>query len=141
LMILVITLIGIANSVLISVWEKRRLVGTLRAIGYSDRSILCLFIFEGAWIALIGAALGAFISALINIPLSFIGFDVLTLLKIGSKTIDVGFYIPPIIRTAWDLKIFLFPIIVTPIAAMLVSIFPAYKSIKMTIIECIRNND
>lgn len=142
LIIALITLLGLINSILISVWEKRRNTGTLRALGFYDREILQIFMYEGFWIGLIGTIIGIILAVIINIPLSTTGINYGDVLKGGDNTtINFGMYIPPIITSVWSIKYFILPLICLPIVAMLVSYFPARKSVSMSIVDCIRNKD
>ena len=140
--IALIAFLGLMNSILISVWEKRKNTGTLRALGYKDKDIIKIFVYEGFWIGLAGAILGVISGVLLNIPLSTIGINYGALMASGDgATIDIGFYIPNIVRSVWNPVYFVGPLLVIPIAAMLVSYFPAKKSIQMSIVDCIRNKD
>ena len=140
--IALIAFLGLMNSILISVWEKRKNTGTLRALGYKDKDIIKIFVYEGFWIGLAGSILGVVLGILLNIPLSTIGINYGALMASGDgATIDIGFYIPNIIRSVWNPVYFVGPLLVIPIAAMLVSYFPAKKSIQMSIVDCIRNKD
>ena len=137
----IITFLGLTNSILISVWEKKKNTGTLRALGFMDSEIVKIFIYEGFWIGVFGVTIGVILAIIGNIPLSTIGIDYSTALDSASdKGTDIGLYIPPVVRSAWDIKYFLLPIIVVPIASMLVSYIPARKSVRMSIVDCIRNN-
>ena len=140
--IALIAFLGLMNSILISVWEKRKNTGTLRALGYKDKDIIKIFVYEGFWIGLAGSILGVVLGILLNIPLSTIGINYGALTTSGDgATMDFGFYIPNIIRSVWNPVYFIGPLFVIPIAAMLVSYFPAKKSIQMSIVDCIRNKD
>ena len=60
--ILAIAATGIANTIIMSVYERVREVGTLAAMGMPPHMIRALFVIEGAimgfWAALLGAGLG-----------------------------------------------------------------------------------
>ena len=140
--IALIAFLGLMNSILISVWEKRKNTGTLRALGYKDKDIIKIFVYEGFWIGLAGSILGVILGVLLNIPLSTIGINYGALVTSGDgATMDFGVYIPNIIRSVWNPVYFVGPLFVIPIVAMLVSYFPAKKSIQMSIVDCIRNKD
>ena len=140
--IALIAFLGLMNSILISVWEKRKNTGTLRALGYKDNDIIKIFVYEGFWIGLAGSILGVILGVLLNIPLSTIGINYGALVTSGDgATMDFGVYIPNIIRSVWNPVYFVGPLFVIPIVAMLVSYFPAKKSIQMSIVDCIRNKD
>ena len=54
LLIVIIAIVGITNTVLMSVLEKRREIGTLKAMGMTDREIEGLFLAEGLMIGVFG---------------------------------------------------------------------------------------
>jgi putative ABC transport system permease protein len=58
---LLVGLFMVFNSVNISVAERRREIGILRALGASRISILSIFVFESATIGAVGALLGSFL--------------------------------------------------------------------------------
>lgn len=141
LIIALITFLGLTNSILISVWEKRRTTGTLRALGFYDKEIVRIFIYEAFWISFIGTLGGVILGVIINIPMSTIGYNYAAMADIGSGEMVHNIYIPPVIRSTWNIAYILAPLIVVPLASMIVSLIPARKSIKMTIVDCIRNKD
>lgn len=58
---LLVGLFLVFNSVSISVAERRREIGILRAMGASRKSILFVFVLESAFMGMLGAAIGAFL--------------------------------------------------------------------------------
>lgn len=140
--IVLIAFLGLLNSILISVWEKRKNIGTLRAIGFYDKEIIQLFLYEGLWIGIIGSVIGVILGVLVNIPLTTIGINYGVLTQMGDgSSVDLGIYLPPIIRSTWNPLFFITPLIVVPFSSMLISYIPAKKSITMSIVDCIRNKD
>jgi putative ABC transport system permease protein len=57
---LVVGGIGIANTMFMSVMERTRQIGTLKALGATSLEIMELFLFESAMIGLVGGILGIF---------------------------------------------------------------------------------
>ena len=55
---LAVCVVSITNSMLISVYERYREIGTMKCLGALDRHILKLFLVESVIIALIGGTLG-----------------------------------------------------------------------------------
>jgi predicted lysophospholipase L1 biosynthesis ABC-type transport system permease subunit len=86
---LIVSVVGIANAMLISVYERYREIGTMKCLGAMDRHILLLFLvesiiqgFSGGVVGYFGGILGAVLStgfsigftAILNVPLTeFIG--------------------------------------------------------------------
>lgn len=56
---LFIALLGIANTMLMSVLERTREIGTMMSVGVRRRQILSLFLLEAALLGLLGGLLGA----------------------------------------------------------------------------------
>jgi putative ABC transport system permease protein len=80
LLAVVISLFGIANTLALSIHERRRELGMLRAIGMSRRQVRTMIRYEAVITALIGAilgmALGVIFAFLIAQPLKDEGFTV-----------------------------------------------------------------
>lgn len=78
LLAIVISIFGIANTLALSIHERRRELGMLRAIGMSRRQVRTMIRYEAVITALIGAilgmALGIVFAALIAQPLKDEGF-------------------------------------------------------------------
>ncbi|MBN2177518.1 MAG: FtsX-like permease family protein [Demequinaceae bacterium] len=60
---LIIALLGIANTLMLSVTERTREIGLLRAVGLSRREVRRMIILESLIIALFGSALGILLGA------------------------------------------------------------------------------
>lgn len=66
--------IGIANVMLVTVRERTREIGVMKAVGAKNRHILIAFLFESCVIGLLGGILGlafSFVVSIISIPLLF----------------------------------------------------------------------
>jgi putative ABC transport system permease protein len=95
---LIVSVVGIANAMLISVYERYREIGTMKCLGAMDKHILLLFLvesviqgFAGGVVGYFGGLLGAVLStgfsigftAILKVPLTeFIG------LLLGSVTLS-----------------------------------------------------
>lgn len=68
--VFVVAVMGIASAMAMTVLERTREIGTLRAIGMKPGGVLRLFGAEGAWLATLGVVLGlvltAVVAALVN---------------------------------------------------------------------------
>ena len=68
LVALVVAGLGITNTLLMSVLERTHEIGVMKAVGARERHIQLLFLLEGAWIGLLGSALGLLGAWLASIP-------------------------------------------------------------------------
>ncbi|MFC7115131.1 ABC transporter permease [Natronoarchaeum sp. GCM10025703] len=61
---LVVGAIGIANIMLVSVTERTREIGIMKAVGFQNRDILQLFLVEAVILGLIGSVVGILVGIL-----------------------------------------------------------------------------
>jgi putative ABC transport system permease protein len=85
LVVMGIAATGIANTVIMSVFERIREVGTLAAMGMSGPRIFALFLIEGGLMGLMAASAGAALGSFLNLRLSTQGIDVSGLPDAGSQ--------------------------------------------------------
>ena len=116
---LVIALLGIANTLALSIVERTREIGLLRAIGMARRQVRSMIRWEAIVIALFGALLGVLIG-------TGIGFGVITSLAddgLGNFTLPGG-----------QLAVWL---VAAAFAGVLASIGPARKAAKLDVLKAI----
>jgi putative ABC transport system permease protein len=65
---LLVAALGIINTMVMTVLERTREIGVMKAVGARDRHIQLIFLAEGALIGLIGGTLGVFLAWVISIP-------------------------------------------------------------------------
>ncbi len=68
LVALVVAALGITNTMFMSVLERVREIGIMKAVGARKRHILLIFLIEGALIGLVGGLLGLLCGWLISFP-------------------------------------------------------------------------
>jgi putative ABC transport system permease protein len=61
----IIAAFGVLNTALMSVFERTREVGTMRAIGSRRSRVVALFLLEGLFLGVVGAIGGALLGALL----------------------------------------------------------------------------
>ncbi len=109
---LLVSALGIANTMLMSVLERQREIGIMKAVGADNRHLQFIFIIEGGLIGLVGAAVGLLLAYCASFPAdtwvrSMIMRDIKMELK-GSI-----FVFPPWIGAT----VFAFTVLVTTLAA------------------------
>jgi len=70
---LLVGAIGIANTMFMSVMERTRQIGTLKALGATSFEVMKLFLFESAMLGLIGGLIGVFLGFIASGALSELG--------------------------------------------------------------------
>ena len=107
--------IGIMNIMLATVLERRREIGIRRAVGASQKHILCQFLLETLLLTLIGAILGLFFG---------IGFSIVISLVAGWKTIV----------TLWSIVLAL---VMSSGVGICSGLYPAYQAAMMDPIKAL----
>ena len=130
----IIAAVGISNTMLMAVLERRNEVAMLKAMGYTPFYIKTLFMWEGIFIGLIGCAIGFATGCLVNIPFVKYGIDFTNMLS----DIDMGYRISGLLRSTWNFSSF----IRITIGAVIISAFSAYlpthSTVKKEIAEIFR---
>lgn len=134
LFIVLIGIIGTANTLLISVFEKTREIGTLKAIGMTDGEIMKLFMSEGLLIGIAGSISGVIIGVLLNWYLVIHGID----WSPFFKDVDIGYKVMGVVKNTWNLKSIIFALVIGPLSTGFASYFPSKRAMKMTPAECLR---
>ncbi|MEO0237463.1 MAG: FtsX-like permease family protein [candidate division WOR-3 bacterium] len=132
--ILIIGGVGIANTILLSIYERFKEIGTMRAMGAPNHVILKMFVFEGALIGLIGSIVGMVLGGLISFYLYRVGLDFSSV--IGDM--DIGYPIKSIFRGSFNLISILQAGIFGTFIGVLASFYPARRAIRENIIRILK---
>jgi putative ABC transport system permease protein len=76
--LLILALFGILNMMMVSTWERKKEIGTMRALGYGKLQIVEIFLSEGIWIGLLGGMAGCFIGFIGALLLQNVGIPIPT---------------------------------------------------------------
>lgn len=120
---------GIANTMTMSVSERVREIGTLRAIGTRKSGILGLFLCEGLLLGVTGAALGIVAGLVAARIINALG----------------GFYIPPppgfnvgyYTMIVIEPEVVVYGFLSTAVVATLSSIYPAWRAANLRVVEAL----
>ncbi|MCL6591074.1 MAG: ABC transporter permease [Firmicutes bacterium] len=133
--ILLIGAVGIVNTVLMSVYERIREVGVLRALGIKPKEIERMFIYEGMLIGVTGGLMGMIAGFLGNLWLVNTGWDVTSMMKDFDAS---QFPIWGVFYGQWSIKSFVTAFILGVAIAVLAAIVPARKAAKITPTQCLK---
>ena len=114
-----VSLFGIVNTLVLSVFERTRELGMLRAIGMTRRQVRRMIRHEGIVTALIGATLGI-----------GLGIALAALVTAALSSEGLVFSVPVI-----SLIVF---VIVAIVAGMLAAIFPARRAARLNVLQALQ---
>jgi len=118
-------LLGIASVLAITVMQKSRQIGILKAMGIKNRTASLIFLTEGFVLGIFGAATGV----AFGLGLSYV-FTKFALNADGT----------PVVPLSFDPNFIALSACVAVLACVLASLIPARKSSKLDPIDIIRNN-
>ena len=108
--------IGLMNIMLVSVTERTKEIGLVKAIGGRQKSVRQQFLFESVMISLIGAAFGVVLGVIVG--------------NVFSLVLSTGFVIP----WGWLLG----GIAICSLVGLLAGLYPSLKASKLNPIEALR---
>jgi putative ABC transport system permease protein len=129
--------IGIMNIMTVSVMERTREIGILKAIGAKSRTVLTMFLAEAMLVGLIGGLIGIFTGYGVSYGLAY------ALSRFIHPQQDTGFQTPeqpqrltiaPVFAPEWTIAAFAFAIIV----CVIFGLYPARKASKLNPVEALR---
>ena len=133
----IITLVGIANTMLMAVLERTKEIGMLKALGMTDFSVVKLFLTEAGLLGFIGSIIGIIISIPFIYYLIYHGVDYTDMIeKTGVN--NFGYRVLGIFKAAWNFPTMFCSIIVVSFISSLTAFFPSMRAIKIKIVEALR---
>lgn len=122
--IILIVAMGVLNTVLMSVMERTREYGLLRAVGTKPIQIFWLVLCEIAIIALVSIIVGAVIGTTINYLLSVYGIKFTEGFTYGGMKFDK-------LHAEVNFRTLIIPTFTVMLSALLVSLYPALKAARI----------
>ena len=129
--------IGIMNIMIVSLMERTREIGILKALGMKNRTVLSIFLSESVIIGLMGTAIGIALGWILSLGASKVlasfsggqgGFG-------GGQMMTGGMSITPVLTTTILLGAFTFGLIITVIFAL----YPAWRASRLKPVEALRS--
>jgi len=126
---LLVASIGIANTMVMSIYERTREIGVMKVIGSSLRDIKKMFLFEAAMIGLLGGIAGLLLSYGVSFGLNSAGFALLGFFGSGGEGTKTSI-IP--IWLAGGAMLF------TTAIGLISGFYPAKRAMNLSALEAIR---
>ncbi|WP_238886753.1 FtsX-like permease family protein [Clostridium sp. YIM B02551] len=123
--IIISVVIGIAGVLAISVMQKSKEIGILKAMGIRDKSAALIFLNQGFILGILGATIGL-----------FLGLGLFKIFTAFVKNSDGT----PIVSGGVNLTLIVFSFCIFVLASLIAATLAARRSLKLNPIEVIRNN-
>lgn len=136
---LFVAAIGIANTMIMSISERTREIGIMKALGCYVRDIRVLFLSEAGAIGLLGGIIGIIVSYIAMIVMNLISlggpptFANILLCITGGEAITRTSVIP-----VW---LILFALVFSVFIGLASGFYPANKAVKISALEAIRSSE
>jgi len=122
--ILMIVAIGVLNTILMAVLERRREYGILKAVGTKPRHIFALILLEANFLALLAVAAGSALSLALNGYLAVHG------IQYAQDVTFAGMQFTRV-YSALNVEVFAIPAVTILVFTSLVALFPALKASRL----------
>ena len=126
---------SIMNTMLMSVYERFREIGTIMALGLRRRKILALFALEGMFLGMFGSAFGCLLGGGYTYYLKYNGIDFSRFGSTGFGDLPLGSVIYADINAGIVFMFFLIGIVVALISA----VYPSVKGARMEPADALRS--
>lgn len=127
---LIVASVGIINTMIMSVYERTREIGVMKAIGATKGNIRTLFLTEAGIIGLLGGILGTLSSYFFMIFVQWLALDVIIPRVELDFTIN-NIFVTPIILPIGS-------IIIAVVIGMVAGIYPAIRASRLNPVEALR---
>jgi putative ABC transport system permease protein len=123
----VIIITGIINTMLMSVFERVREIGTMLAVGMRRRQVVALFLTEGAVLGLVGGLLGALVGGAVTLWLHHRG------LAVPAPGSNVDSIVRPFVPLLYLVR----AVGLATVGAGLAALWPAYRAAQLRPVEAL----
>ncbi len=134
LIVLAVVAVVIANTLLMSVFERVREMGILAALGMKGRQIMAMFMLEAGTLGLVGVALGVVLGSLGVLYLATVGLHIGEVATVASAEIAYG----EVIYGEFDPGATLALSVAAMAIILLASLYPAWFAARLEPIDALR---
>jgi ABC-type lipoprotein release transport system permease subunit len=131
--VFIATAFGIANVLLMSIYERTREFGVLRALGLKGGSLLALVLLESLLLTLLGTALGLALALPVVLWLGAVGLD-LAAFSEGLREMGVGSRV----HFRLGARDLLRPVGIATITALVAAFWPALRALRLRPADALR---
>lgn len=129
---LLVAAIGITNTMVMAIYERRKEIGVMKVIGASLRDIKGLFLFESASIGFIGGVIGIVVSLLISAIVNLVAGNAMM-----GEMVETGTKMSISIIPGWLIVLALG---FTAFIGLISGYMPAVKAMRLSALEAIKTD-
>ena len=127
---------GILNTMLMSVFERTRELGILKALGLRPNKMIFLILIESVFLSGIAALLGCVFGGFLNWYLVTYGIDISG--GTGEPLPIMGATFEPVVKGMFTLEASMLPVLALFCISVLASLWPAYRASRLEPVHAIR---
>ena len=136
-LLFILAFLGISNTILLSIMERTKETGMIRAMGMTDGQVKLVYMFEAGFIGLFGSILGIILGCIINYPMVKYGMDFSAMSEMMGEG-GLGFRVINEYRSTWLWGVIFGSGVVATLMSFLIAWFPTRKALKLSITDSMR---
>lgn len=129
LIVSIVVVLGIANTMMMAIFERTREIGTVMALGTPRRGVIATFLLEGAALGILGGMAGILLGVILATLISAHGIPMPPPPGSTRGFIAQILIVPEVVVQALRLAL---------LTAVLSSIYPAWRASRLHIVEALR---
>ena len=136
LIVFAVAAFGVVNTMMMSVFERTREMGVLRALGLRKGKLVWLVVFESFFLAALAASIGLVIGGLLDWYLIVYGIDFTSSMPEGFAWEGVVF--DPVMKGTLRVNGVVLPAMAVFVVSILASLWPAWRATRLQPVTAIR---
>ena len=135
-LLLLLSFLGISNTILLAILERTKEIGMMRALGMTDRQMIMTYMLEAGFLGFIGSVMGIILGCIINYPMVKYGIDFSAMGDVLSD--GLGFRTTAVFRSMWNVPVIIGSGIIATLLSSCMAYFPTKRAVKKPITESLR---
>ena len=135
-LLLLLSFLGISNTILLAILERTKEIGMIRALGMTDRQMIMTYMLEAGFLGFIGSLLGVILGCAVNYPMVKTGINLSAMGDLLEG--GIGFRATAILRSTWNAPVIIGSGVVATLLSSCMAFFPTRRAVKKPITDSLR---